>query len=470
MNLLQQANEYLRMKSYDEAIRVYVEAIQTYQPLTHVILPSLERAQACREMARSSVNLPRVLICGWDLSGNAVGRVHTLAEIYKEIADVGVIGCFFSNRGDIFWTPMKRVCSIIDSIQVQDQRNFIPQAIKLVLNNPCDILHLSKPRFPNILIGILYKLLWNSRVFMDIDDEELAFVSAAEALRPNEYLTIHSCLPKLDDLTGKGWTQIGVALARIFDGVTVVNPPLQQRYGGVIVRHARDESVFKPSLERRQSSRAMLGITPEQKIILFLGTPRAHKGLLETAKAIAHLKRDDVLFLIVGDFPMPLQWLKAEIEGLPNLNKRFLANQPFENIPDILAVGDLCVLLQDPDNLAAQFQTPAKLSDALAMGLTVLAEPTPALADLAEKGAFQPISRSNLSEALGAALNQISVVHGVPTAHPVFNEYLSIVSNRPVVESLMNAHKCNPRQFFHNNPSLKIVAEIANLEFLLPVH
>ena len=75
---------------------------------------------------------------------------------------------------------------------------------------------------------------------------------------------------------------------------------------------------------------------------------------------------------------------------------KFIGNQPFKDIPDIVSIGDLCILLQDPNSPAALYQTPAKLSDALGMGLKVLAESTPGLADLAELGAFNIVTRDTL--------------------------------------------------------------------------
>jgi hypothetical protein len=35
---------------------------------------------------------------------------------------------------------------------------------------------------PNILFGLLYKLIWGATVLMDIDDEELAFADAEAPL------------------------------------------------------------------------------------------------------------------------------------------------------------------------------------------------------------------------------------------------------------------------------------------------
>jgi hypothetical protein len=86
------------------------------------------------------------------------------------------------------------------------------------------------------------------------------------------------------------------------------------------------------------------------------------------------------------------------------------------------------VLLQDPAAAAARAQTPApfpiRLSDALAMGLRVLAEVTPGLADLAEQGAVIPVTRetlaATLSETLAARAQRTDPQPPARQPHPVF--------------------------------------------------
>lgn len=440
MKLLEQANQAFRNQQYEVAITRYVHVLQQLPALSHLLVGNLQHAQKRYRQSRKIIK-SRVCVSGWNLAGNAAGRVATLAQIWEGLAQVEIIGCLFPARGSEIWPPIRNLSIPIHPLLVEDKRTFVQQAIEYVLQHPCDLLHLSKPRFSNIVLGLLYKLIWDCPVLMDIDDEELAFVRATEAIALSDYIQIHGNLPDITDLTGKIYTQIAVDLATAFDGVTVANPALQQRYGGTIVHHARDEAVFKPSLQRRNQSRARLNIPIEHKVILFLGTPREHKGLLETAQAIVQQSCNDLLFLIVGDFPPKLQELKKQIETMSGLRSCLLGNQPFEVIPDILAAGDVCVLLQDADDLAAQYQTPAKLTDALAMGLTVLATPTPALTDLAAQGAFTPVPPGQLPEILAAALTQLPRANQSPKAHPIFTRHLTLAANQSALGDLLRQHR-----------------------------
>nr|WP_245232304.1 glycosyltransferase [Thiorhodococcus minor] len=247
-----------------------------------------------------------------------------------------------------------------------------------------------------------------------------------------------------------------MSLCHAFDGLSVANRALQQRHGGTIIRHARDLAQFRPSAERRRRARAHWQIAPEQQVVLFLGTPRRHKGLLETAQALASLSEaaPNLLFLIAGRFPASEQALRAALEAEQargRLALRLLDDQPFAAIPDLLAAADIAIFLQDPDSAAARAQTPAKLSDALAMGLTVLAEPTPGLADLAEQCAFIPVSRETLATTLRAHLANRAAPSSAtapqsapasasqPQPHPVFQRELSLQVNRQRLQRLIAA-------------------------------
>jgi glycosyltransferase involved in cell wall biosynthesis len=464
MTLFKQANAALRDKRFEPAIALYIRSLQATPALAQFLLPNLNAAQTSYRKARGASQQPIVIVAGWNLAQNAAGRVITLAQLYQPLAKVEIIGCFFPKWGYEVWQPIRSQPIPIHGIAIKDESQFIQQATELVLKHPCDVLHLCKPRAPNILIGLLYKLIWNARVLVDIDDEELAFVSATAPIDLREYLTAHTSLPELRDLTGETWTRIAVGLVNAFDGITVANPVLQQRYGGTIVRHARDEKLFVPSAARRQQNRAKLNIPESEKVVLFLGTPRQAKGLLDTAKAVASLNRPDVRLVIVGDFPKEAQILKAEIQALPKLNAQFLGDQAFDSVPDIVSVGDFCILLQDPDSLAAQFQTPAKLSDALAMGLTVLAEKTPGLADLAEQGALRPVTRTTLGAELAKALSEPV---RPPASHPLFATHLSMQANRtPLAQWLTVTQRSNAAQL---NSTLQTLAQkLPALSYLSP--
>lgn len=391
-------NRALRTGDYAAAISHYVTAMQTVPDLAKMVVTNLVMTRTKYRNSRNVSKRQRVAVCGWELAHNAAGRVYTLAKLYETFANVEIIGSIFPAYGKELWEPIRSTTLPVHTFLVEDESRFLEQAIQLVAAHPFDIVHLSKPRIPNIFFGILYKLFWDAKVIMDIDDEELTFVDSDLSIRIDDYVEDKCTLPPLKNLDGQEWTQIAVGLANEFDAVTVSNPTLQQRYGGEIIRHVRDERLFRPSPELKRKGRQKLGIPQGKKVVLFFGTPRQHKGLLEVAETIRSLNRNDLLFAIIGDFPDPA--LKVRLTEMTGVSYLFLGNQPFDNIPEVVSIGDFCVLLQDFHSPMAQFQVPAKLSDALGMGLVVLVSEHLLSIDSAFQNAVIPTTKASLAEVI----------------------------------------------------------------------
>lgn len=367
---LAKGNEAFRQGDYAKAIANFAMVITQQPGLAKSISANLALARKKYRASRQASVKPSVAVCGWELAHNAAGRVYTLATIYQTFADVEIIGSLFPSFGREIWEPIRDTAIAKHTFIVEDESKFIEQAIQLVALHPYDIVHLSKPRLPNIIFGTLYKLFWDAKVLMDIDDEELAFVGAEAPISIDDYILQYGRLPELKNLIGKDWTRLAVGLAKEFDGVTVSNGALQRRYGGEMIRHARDEMLFKSSQKLKLKSREKYGIPQDAKVVLFFGTPREHKGLIETAQAIANLKRPDVVYCIVGSFPD--EKLKMRLLEIKGCNYKFLPDQLFSNIHQVYSMADCCVMLQDINSPVSAFQTPAKLTDALLMKVPVL--------------------------------------------------------------------------------------------------
>lgn len=434
VGILTRANTAMRQGRHTEAMCGYSEALMAMPEIAFVITPNISRLRREYQIARQGTGRLRVAVCGWELAHNAAGRAHTLAMLYERFAETELIGNVYARKGKALWEPIRETAIPKRTILIEGWAHFINQAIALVVRYPYDLVHLSKPRAPNIIYGVLYKLIWGSRILVDIDDEELAFVGADTPIGISEYLRRHSSLPGLDELAGKEWTRIAVGMIDQFDGVTVSNPALQERYGGEIIRHARDEALYQPSEEKRKKSRAKYGVPLEKKLVLFLGTPKAHKGLVETGQAIRQLARNDVLFAVVGDFPDPE--LKRLLQAIPGVDYLFIGNQPFEAVPEIVSMADIVILLQQTESPISYYQLPAKLGDALAMGVLVLATPTAALADVFKAGALLPASPTCLAENLSVALNNPeSLRHIQKAARHYFQDFISFRHNVKVLKN-----------------------------------
>ena len=239
-------------------------------------------------------------------------------------------------------------------------------------------------------------------MLLDIDDDELSFVGADEPLSFDDFLA--KCTPSdWREPFSKRWTQLAASMIESANGITVCNPVLQKKFGGTLVRHTRNSQPFDAALAKRPSSRAEFGFTDSDKVILFLGTPRRHKGVLEIVQALNVLADPDVVLCVIGTMTDPT--FKKELEAFRSARIVFHEDQPFSRVAELNAMADLVCILQDQTNVIANYQTPAKLTDALAAGTVVLATPVAPLSDLMEPGRIIAVQREGLVDALRRAVS-----------------------------------------------------------------
>ena len=396
------------------AIRAYGHGLMEQPLLGMHYAANLERARTRYRQERQSINQQgpghtTVVVAAAELSHNAAGRAYTLAQLYRHLGHpVTLLGSHFPQWGRELWEPIRGAVRQqglpVHSFVVEHEPGFVNQAWELVLQQPADLVHLSKPRLPAVVFGLLYKLLWGAAVLVDIDDEELLFVGEREPITLDGLKRLCHGLPEARELMGPLWTRLAVDLAQRFDGITVANRPLQERYGGTVIPHARDPEQLKPAKgEQKAVARQRFGVPASAKVILFFGTPKRHKGILELARAVAQLPDGlQPLLVVAGAFAPEDAALEQELRALlPAWRLQLLGNQPMEQAPQVLALADLVVLLSEGE--VAAFQRPAKLSDALAMGLPVLVSEAAPLRELVQQGGVWAAD----PQGLGSQLQQL---------------------------------------------------------------
>ena len=105
------------------------------------------------------------------------------------------------------------------------------------------------------------------------------------------------------------------------------------------------------------------------------------------ADTVADLAADGYKFLIVGS-PGD-EALRRHLEVPDPELVRVLPRVSFEDVPAYLRAGDLVCLLQDRNYVVANYQMPAKFTDALAMGLPIVGTDVPPLARVARDGVLE---------------------------------------------------------------------------------
>jgi len=317
----------------------------------------------------------KVSILTPDLSHNCLGRAYFLAKILQRHYKVEIVGPIL---GDGIWEPISDDKSVTyKSVKMRGCFKPYWQIKKLVKKIDGDILYAQKPLFTSFVTGLLIKASRRKPLILDIDDWQIGLIKErytdSSFFRRLEFLAfstlffykVSSCWNNL----------ISEKLTRFADEITVSNHFLQKKFGGTIIWHGRDTTVFDPEGLDKNLFREKYGIEKNKKVVMFLGTPRTFKGLEDLAKSIEIIKNRDVLLAIAGlDYKDPycLNLIKTIKNRLGEERFIYFGLQPFEKVPVFLSMSDIIVIPQKK-NLATIGQIPAKIFDAMAMAKPVIA-------------------------------------------------------------------------------------------------
>ncbi len=310
-----------------------------------------------------------------DLSHNCLGRSYLLAKILQRHYEVEIIGPIFS---DGIWKPVADDKSITyKSVKVSGRFKPYWQIRELTKKIDGDVIYASKPLFTSFGIGLLKKIIDKKPLILDIDDWQMGFMKE----NYNNLSLIHRFKSLAASAVyfysiGSYWNDLlGEKLAHFADEITISNHFLKKKFGGKIIWHARDTKILDPTKFDKRLIRKRYKIENTKKVVMFLGTPRNHKGIDNLIKAINLTKDPDIILIIVGinyKDSYCLNLVKTAKKSLGE--KRFIdfGIQPFEKVPEFLAIADVVVIPQRR-NFATMGQIPAKVFDAMAMAKPIIA-------------------------------------------------------------------------------------------------
>ncbi len=249
------------LRSIEEAAPPAAQALRTLAAArSGMASPGLGSSPASAPGALAPESRPgpgRVTVVAWDMGRNPVARAHMLAELAAPAASVELVGPTFEREGHRIWPPLAYSAMATRSIAAHDLRSLVAGAVAIADTTQCDLVHVGKPRLASLLIGALIRSRTGCPMLLDIDDHELAFVTdqapadfaeleAAAVSDPEAFATPRSAI----------WTRFCATLVSEADGITVSSATLQDAYGGTILRHARDETLFDPARMAARSCRA----------------------------------------------------------------------------------------------------------------------------------------------------------------------------------------------------------------------
>ena len=402
-----------------------------------------EQRPAVRSQSAAGESRTRITVITWDLGHNPLGRAYLLADVLRRDYDVELVGAQFPRFGDEVWEPLRN-CSRV-AVKSFPGGNF-PGHFKhmedIAEQIEGDVIYVSKPRLPGLELAILAKLHRNRPVIVDVDDYEPGFFKNREPLSLKQVKRKRH-RPDFFCPHDETWTRYGESLIPMFEQVTVSNEELRKKFGGMVLPHIRDEHDFDPAVYPREAIRAELGFTRADKVIVFAGTPRMHKGFTRIAMALESLERSDYKLLIVGS-PVDNE-ARRFFAGIKSARVKVVPNVPFSDLPGYLCAGDLICLLQDREQVTSRFQMPGKFTDGLSMGIPVLATDVPPLVNLAQKGLVELLGDTPLDRKIDEIFSDYDAYkHKATQNRETFLREYSYGANLPGLQDTIDRVLNNP--------------------------
>ena len=318
----------------------------------------------------------KICILCFDLSNNSLGRAGLLAMALASKHDVEIIGP--SKSGDI-WFPLKDMDIPIRSYPWKRYPFFVSTIRKMIKEIDADIMIACKLRPTSFGIALIKKLTSNIPVIADIDDWELGF------LYHSGFWGKVGRFFNFSNPNGLPYTWLMERLIGFANSTIVSNRFLQNKFSGTLIYHCRDTSILDPEKFDSDSIKNRLGIK-NRKVVMFLGTPRAHKGIQELFIAIEKINDPDVILVLVGADSS----IQSHIDNMKSNQDRVVVfpKIPFKDLPEYLAVADILVIPQRRTT-DTEGQIPAKLFDAMAMAKPIITTPISDIPEvLGENGFF----------------------------------------------------------------------------------
>jgi glycosyltransferase involved in cell wall biosynthesis len=298
----------------------------------------------------------KISVVAFDLSDNATGRADLLARLLAPRHDVRVVGPRF---GSEIWGPARGGSVAYRAVSGTRYPAFAGRLGPLLELIDGDVIYASKLRPTSYGLGLLARHRRRRPLVLDIDDWELGFF-----YRSRRWRRIGRAL-NLGNPNGLPWTWLMERLVRRADAVTVASRFLQSRFGGTLLPHVRDTEAWDPARYDADAGRRDLG-AGGRPVVMFLGTPRAYKGIDDLVDAVA-LLRGEVLLVIVGVKPGSVDGARWAGHSFV----RLVGEVPFDEVPRFLVAADVVVVPQRATSDTVG-QVPAKLFDAMALARPVV--------------------------------------------------------------------------------------------------
>lgn len=300
----------------------------------------------------------KISIITHNLSDNCLGRAWLLAKVLQRRYEVELIGPIF---GGAIWTPLADEFNYKASGGRSFPR-FVFTGRDMLAKITGDVIYSVKPCLASYGIALFKHMFAHRPVVLDIDDWEMKVSEEINWwLLPKKSLIGNPNSPLYNAVMEK--------LIPLANAVTVSSSFLQKKFGGIVVPHGRNTAIFDPENFDGHHLRQNLSLD-DDKIIMFLGTPRPPKGLENIITAIKILNESNLKLVVIGADPEGTYEKRLAAQGGNQVV--LMKKKPFHQIPEFLSMADLIVLPQRNTQFS-RAQVPAKVFDAMAMAKPIIA-------------------------------------------------------------------------------------------------
>jgi glycosyltransferase involved in cell wall biosynthesis len=405
---------FLRDPLYIDAFLVLYRRNKDWKQIT----TTQRRDRTSPELIRSSVDryhreglpveerfeTPSFTVVSWDVCRNHFSKAYNIVEAMDGAAQAQLLGFTFFDEP--VFPPYSAAQPSFDTMYLPGEAfpSWSAHLARAVANVRGDVVYAVKPRLPSLGVALLANYHFGTSVVLEMNDLESVVTrpkpgAAAASLSLAE---VDPADPGLRNPYGQLWTEIMESLARKVPIRVTHNSVLDEHFGGgaFFLRNPKDERYFDPARYDRDAVRQELGIDPKDRVLLFGGMVRRHKGVFQLLRFLEKAGPEYRL-LVVGSRETPDQrQLEADAGGRVRLVEPVDRN----GMARINLASDAVVLWLDPRVPASYYQMPFKLTDAFAMKVPVIANPIGDLAELGRQGYLSAVPFGETGQ-LGVALD-----------------------------------------------------------------
>jgi glycosyltransferase involved in cell wall biosynthesis len=310
----------------------------------------------------------RIICLTADASTNSLVRVVPIAKVLARSHDVTIAG--FRSQPSVFGQYAQDF--EFRTLQTQNLPGFLRQVGGLARSLDADLIYAFKPLATSLWPGLAATRRLGVPLALDIEDWEVGWY--LDQRWPDRL----KHLAHIERPNGLAWSLLSERLAHFAEHRFVVSRFLQSRFGGVLLSHGPDMSLFDPERWDREAALQEFGLD-DLDYVLFAGTPMPSKGLEELLTALQRLNRPDTRMLIVGSTSHDPAYC-AQLEARFGDVLMMTGARPHSAMPALLSLATVVALPQRVTHETIG-QVPGKVFEAMAMARAIVAT---AVSDLPE--------------------------------------------------------------------------------------